>query len=181
MNPYSEPIINSTNYPTGELRRAPRFSILCVIGLLLITASAAVAQTGLSVLRGTVNDQSGAVVPGADISVTELATNIKVRTIRTDSNGGFEIPDLKPGSYRLRAEKIGFKLFVADDLLLDSGQIRRVDIVLQVGGAAEPVSLHGLLQALQFRPGFTVLLRATEDAVHPARVAGRSQRADNQR
>ncbi len=98
-------------------------------------------QTGLSVMRGTVNDQSGAVMPGAEISVTDLATNLKVRTIISDSNGNFEIPDLKPGNYRLRAEKIGFKPFIADDLLLESGQTRRVDITLQVGATTEEVTV----------------------------------------
>jgi Carboxypeptidase regulatory-like domain/TonB dependent receptor len=143
MKLHSEPTIIPTNRPPARLRLVPLYcvSILCVIGLLLITSSSVVGQTGLSVLRGTINDQSGAVVPDAEISVTELATNIKVRTIRTDSNGGFEIPDLKPGSYRLRAEKIGFKPFVADDLLLDSGQTRRVEIVLQVGGTTEEVTV----------------------------------------
>jgi Carboxypeptidase regulatory-like domain len=143
MNLKSGPTTHSTNYPTGRLWRLPHYclSFLCVMSLLLGAASSVTAQTGLSVLRGTVNDQSGAVVPEADISVTELATNIKARTIRTDANGGFEIPDLKPGSYRLRAEKLGFKPFVADDLLLDSGQIRRVEIVLQVGGTTEAVTV----------------------------------------
>src|SRR5262245_56941782 len=98
-------------------------------------------QTGLSVMRGTVNDQSGAVMPGAEISVTDLATNIKVRTTISDSNGNFEIPDLKPSNYRLRAEKTGFKPYIADDLLLDSGQTRRVDIILQVGATTEEVTV----------------------------------------
>jgi Carboxypeptidase regulatory-like domain len=119
-------------------------SELCInscIGLLLIAASLVMAQTGFSVLRGTISDQSGAVLPGAEISVTDLATNIRVRTITTDSTGNFEIPDLKPGSYRLRVEKIGFRPYVADDLLLDSGQTRRLDIALQVGGTTEEVTV----------------------------------------
>jgi hypothetical protein len=143
MNLKSEPTINSSGSSTGRLMRFPlsRVFILGFIGLSLFIASSVMAQTGLSVLRGTVNDQSAAAVPGAEISVTELATNIKARTVTSDSNGNFEIPDLKPGSYRLRAEKIGFRPFVAGDLLLDSGQTRRVDIVLQVGGTTEEVTV----------------------------------------
>jgi carboxypeptidase family protein len=139
MYPDSIPTIKTTNRSTNW--RTARCSILCVTAFLLIVSSSVLGQTGLSILRGTVNDQSGAVVPGAEISVTELATNIKVRAIATDSNGNFEIPDLKPGSYRLRAEKLGFKPFVAGDLLLDGGQTRRVDIVLQVGATTEEVTV----------------------------------------
>jgi Carboxypeptidase regulatory-like domain len=143
MNRNSEHSINSNKRPKRMPRRTPcfRVSILSSIGLLLFAGSLVMAQTGLSVLRGTVNDQSGAVLPGAEISVTELATGIKVRTVITDSNGGFEIPDLKPGGYRLRAEKGGFRPYVADDLLLDSGQTRRLDIALQVGGTTEVVTV----------------------------------------
>src|SRR5215475_2160159 len=143
MNRNGEHSINSNKRPKRMLRRTPGFrvSILSSIGLLLFVSSLVMAQTGLSVLRGTVNDQSGAVLPGAEITVTELATGIKVRTVITDSNGGFEIPDLKPGGYRLRAEKGGFKPYVADDLLLDSGQTRRLDIALQVGGTSEVVTV----------------------------------------
>ncbi|HLV02500.1 MAG TPA: carboxypeptidase-like regulatory domain-containing protein, partial [Acidobacteriota bacterium] len=57
------------------------------------------AQLTLSTLRGTVMDASGAVVPGADINLTDLSTNIS-RTTITDGAGNFEIPDLKNGTYR---------------------------------------------------------------------------------
>jgi hypothetical protein len=138
MNLESESSI--TPAKAGQVRRR-LVSSINLIGLLFFAFSIVMAQTGLSVMRGTVSDQSGAVLPGAEISVTDLATNIKVRTIMTDSNGNFEIPDLKPGNYRLRAEKTGFRPYVADDLLLDSGQTRRVDIALQVGGTTEEVTV----------------------------------------
>src|SRR5512143_1531701 len=94
--------------------------------LFVLVAGLAYAQSEKATLRGTVTDQSGAIVPGADIVVTDLVTNVEVRKLLSDSNGNYEIPDLKPGTYRVRVGMTGFRAFVADSLKLDGGQIRRV-------------------------------------------------------
>src|SRR5262245_18336236 len=99
------------------------------------------AQTALVVLRGTVTEQSGAALPDVVITVTDLTTSLKVRTITTDGNGNFEIPDLKLGSYRVNAEKTGFRAYVADNLVIDAGQTRRLDISLPVGQATDSVTV----------------------------------------
>ncbi|MBI3697975.1 MAG: carboxypeptidase regulatory-like domain-containing protein, partial [Acidobacteria bacterium] len=52
-------------------------------------------------------------------------------------NGNYEVPDLKPGTYRVKADKAGFRTHLAESLLLDAGQVRRVDVLLQVGATAE--------------------------------------------
>ncbi|MBO0721992.1 MAG: carboxypeptidase regulatory-like domain-containing protein, partial [Blastocatellia bacterium] len=112
------------------------------LALLVLINSVSLAQTALSVLRGTVTDESGAIVPDVTITITDLTTNIKVRTVVSDKNGNFEIPDLKLGSYRLNADKNGFRAYVADNLLMDAGQTRRVDISLQVGQATDSVTVE---------------------------------------
>jgi hypothetical protein len=119
--------------PDRNLKRAIRScaSILILLLALLICSSTLLAQTALSVLRGTATDSNGAAVPGVKITITDLATNITVRTVITDDNGNFEIPDLKLGSYRLNAEKAGFRAYAADNVLLDAGQTRRLDFALQ--------------------------------------------------
>jgi len=76
------------------------------------------------------------------ITITDLATAITVRTVTTDDNGNFEIPDLKLGSYRLNAEKAGFRAYVADNVVIDAGQTRRLDFALQVGEASETVTVE---------------------------------------
>jgi Carboxypeptidase regulatory-like domain/TonB dependent receptor-like, beta-barrel len=130
--------------PGGNLERVIRScaSILFLLLPLLICSSTLLAQTAFSVLRGTVTDPNGAALPGVKIAVTDLATNIMVRTVTTDDNGNFEIPDLKLGSYRLNAEKAGFRAYVADNVLLDAGQTRRLDIALPVGEATETVTVE---------------------------------------
>src|SRR5262245_34423676 len=109
------------------------FSGALLVGLILIGTSILIAQSAYSVLRGTVTDSSGAVVVGVKITMTDIATNIAVRKVVTDANGNYEIPDVKLGTYRLTAEKDGFRAFVADKVMMDAGQTRRIDITLQIG------------------------------------------------
>ncbi len=114
--------------------------LYCSIALLLGTGSAT-AQLALSTVRGTATDTTGAVVPGVTVVITAVATNVTARTVSTDANGNFEIPDLLPGLYRLRAELSGFKAFEAGNILLEVGQIRRIDFVLAVGDTSERVTV----------------------------------------
>ena len=117
-------------------------SKLHLLGLVCFASVALLAQTEKGTIRGTVTDSTGGVVPQAAITVTEIATNID-RQIVSDTNGNYEVPDLKPGMYRLKADKTGFRQFVASEVLLDVGQVRRVDIPMQVGSTAETITVEG--------------------------------------
>ncbi|MGH9341952.1 MAG: TonB-dependent receptor domain-containing protein [Acidobacteriota bacterium] len=120
-----------------------RRNLFLIAGALILMGSGLVmAQAALSTIRGTVTDQSGAIVPGVQVTITEVTTNITARTIVTDDNGNFEAPDLKPGTYRLTAELPGFKNYVADNILLESAQIRRIDPVLEIGEATQEVMVE---------------------------------------
>src|SRR5262245_25580760 len=115
-------------------------SIKC--GLCCALAAAALfAQSERATVRGTVIDSSGAVVPEAVITVTDIATN-RDRKTTSDINGNYEVPDLQPGTIRVKADKTGFRSFVAASVLLDAGQVRRVDIPLQVGAATETITVE---------------------------------------
>src|SRR5947207_12921620 len=83
-----------------------------------------------------------AVVPGVEITLTAVGTNVAVRTVLSDANGNFEMPDLKPGLYRLKADLAGFKSFLADAVRLDGVQTRRIDVTLEVGTTAETVTVE---------------------------------------
>src|SRR5215470_5606520 len=128
--------------PGRNLRRRIQLlvSVLSILLPLMIGGST-LAQTALSVLRGTATDPNGAALPGVKIAITDLATRITVRTVITDDNGNFEIPDLKLGSYRLNAEKAGFRAYVAENVVLDAGQTRRLDFALPIGEATETVTV----------------------------------------
>jgi hypothetical protein len=124
----------------------PRSTCRCVLLVVLhvlLGSGVVFAQSGLAVLRGTVTDPSRAVIPGATITLSEPATGVVVRTVVSDEFGNFEIPDVRPGTYNLQAELAGFKTFVSTAILLESGQTRRLDVPLQLGGTAEEVTVVG--------------------------------------
>ena len=81
----------------------------------LLAGGTLFAQTDRAVLRGVIKDASGALIPGAQIAVTEIETNIQARSLVSDANGNYEVPDLKPTIYRLKVEAKGFRAFVADE------------------------------------------------------------------
>ena len=99
------------------------------------------AQLTVSTLRGTATDPAGAVVVNTHIVVVQLATNL-TREINTNANGDFEILDLPRGEYRLTATAPGFKTFVAENILLESSQVRRIDVALELGAAGVEVTVH---------------------------------------
>ena len=114
--------------------------LLC--SFLLVMPLALVAQSDRSTIRGTVTDPTGAIVPRVEITATEVSTNTLARKVMTDDSGNYEIADLRPGNYRLKADAAGFKSFVAENMLLESAQVRRVDIVFQVGSTSESVTVE---------------------------------------
>ena len=99
------------------------FCILATI--LLLVAVPARAQLATAELNGRVTDESGAVLPGATVTVTQTATGL-VRTVVTDSNGTYLISNLPTGPYRLEVMLQGFRSYV------------QTGIVLQVGATPSP-------------------------------------------
>ena len=79
---------------------------LCALSF--VCAIVTLAQTDRGVITGTVKDTSGAVVPNAQITATELGTNATYKT-RTTTSGDFTVPSLPVGSYQVRVENTGFK------------------------------------------------------------------------
>src|SRR4051794_6503394 len=89
---------------------------LNLTGLLLVLLSLLcwplLGQQGLSTLRGTVTDKTGAIVAGVEVSAREVSTNITVRTVTSDAEGNYEMPGLKTGTYQVTATMSGFKTSV---------------------------------------------------------------------
>ena len=110
-------------------------------------------QEGLSTLRGTATDASGAVVPGATVTARQVLTNVVARTVTTDAQGNYEMPALKSGTYQVTATLTGFKTSVVDDVLLQSNQVKRVDITLEVGEVATQITVSAASAAIQTEEG----------------------------
>ena len=108
--------------------------------LTILAALAAFAQN--AEITGTVSDESGAVIPGATVTVTNPATN-QVRTVRTSAAGNFTVPFLAPGIYNVRAETEGFSSAVRTGVALQVGAIARVDFAMAVGNVTEQIEVIG--------------------------------------
>jgi len=93
---------------------------ICVYGVAL--ERTARAQTN-GTIRGTVVDQSGAVVPGTVITVVLGGTDTR-RSVTADKDGSFDIPELTVGSYELSADAKGFKKYVEKDVLVTIGHVK---------------------------------------------------------
>jgi hypothetical protein len=92
-------------------------------------------------LDGTVRDESGAVMPGATVTVTNVATNLS-RTTISNTQGRFVVPALPPGSYRVTAELAGFAKAAREDLVLQLGQSVTLDFTLKVAKSEEVVTVQ---------------------------------------
>ncbi len=110
-------------------------------------------QASLSTLRGTVTDASGAVVPSVVIALRDPATRVPVRQESADTQGNYELIDVKPGTYRLTCEAPGFKPFAADGLILESGAVRRIDIRLSVGESTQEITVTAGAAVIQTETG----------------------------
>ena len=111
------------------------------------------SQETLSTLRGTATDPSGALVPGVAITVRETFSNAELRKVTTDSQGNYEIPGLKQGTYRLTAAMAGFKVLAANEIILSSNQIRRIDVRLEVGAAESEVTVTASASVIETEQG----------------------------
>ncbi len=127
----------------GRFRRLLCRSQLAMLFIVLLAFGLAgnrgFAQAVNATLRGTVKDNSGASVVGAKVTLSEPATGRVVRQAVTSATGDYEFDELLPGTYELRCDQTGFKSFAAQDILLDPGQVRRVDPVLAVGATTTQV------------------------------------------
>jgi hypothetical protein len=95
----------------------------------------------VSGITGTVTDQSGAVVPGANVTATNVATNVQSVAV-TSSVGVYEIVDLIPGTYTVRVEKQGFQPTLIDSVVVEAGGKRSTaDAVLRAGTQTQTVEV----------------------------------------
>jgi hypothetical protein len=107
--------------------------------LALLLAGLADAQPHRGLIRGRVTDSTGQPVDGAQVSATNQATN-EQRRGTSGGDGGFALPELPPGDYRLIVEAGGHKMHV-EELTLGVNQERRSDVRLQLGALTERVEV----------------------------------------
>jgi hypothetical protein len=94
--------------------------------LLLLAPSAALAQFETASVLGAVRDNTGGVVAGATVTLTNVATGVS-STKTTDDNGSYEFFTVRIGTYVLTAEKPGFSVALADNIEVTVGARQRID------------------------------------------------------
>jgi hypothetical protein len=99
-------------------------------------------------LTGSVADASGAVVPGAAVTVRNNATSAQFETLSIE-NGTFVVPALTPGTYTVTVSLPGFKQAIVPDVKIDAGTPATVRVILQVGDTAETVTVEAGGEILQ--------------------------------
>src|SRR3989454_1934644 len=119
-----------------------RIWIASFMGLLASTmTSSSVWAQATAQISGAVQDQSGAVLPGVEVTATQTETGVR-RTTVTNEPGHYVLPNLPLGAYRLEAALPGFRTFVQSGLVLQVNSNPTINIVLQVGQVSEQVEVQ---------------------------------------
>src|SRR5579863_7388078 len=120
-----------------------RHGKLYILSLLIamVLPSWGAAQNINASISGVITDPSGAVVPGATLTLTSLDT-LAVATFKSRSDGHYAFPNLGPGRYELKASATGFRDYVRTGIVLGITQQARVDVRLQVGAAIDRVEVR---------------------------------------
>src|SRR5689334_15056982 len=138
----------------------PRISrILLACSALVVTA---LAQVNKSNLNGVIKDTSGAVVPHAAATLTNLSTGVS-RSELSDETGLYRFLLVDLGEYRLEVSATGFKKFARSGISLQAGETTTVNVTLDLGEVTESVMVQGeasLLRTETAALGATVNTRA---------------------
>lgn len=150
-------------------------SLLLLLLLGLVCVPHAKGQAVSATLLGTVTDASGAVVPGAGITVTENSTGVS-RTASTAAAGTYSLPYLSPGTYRVEITAQGFKKFVRDKVEMTVASSVRVDANLEVGTVSDTVEVTAESPLLQTDRAEVARTFSTQP-IHELPLAERSPQA----
>ncbi len=121
---------------------------LIVCAALWAAAPSMLAQAVYGSIYGTVTDNSGAVIPNATITVTDVAKNTSV-TAQTSAGGDFRVQHLVPDTYRVDADASGFSKTSADNVVVYADTSPKVDLKLSVGSTSNTVTVSSAAPLLQ--------------------------------
>src|SRR5271155_2473488 len=142
--------------------------ILAVVASLPPSQAVAQGET-TSAIVGQVRDTTNAVVPGVTVSITNLETGLR-RSAKTDDSGRFNFPQLKPGTYSVKAEAQGFEPQQNDNVISGLGQKQTVDFTLRVARSNETVEVSSeapIINSENANTSTTLNTSALEDLPNP--------------
>ena len=119
-----------------------------VFCLFVLSISVAFAQFDTAAVLGTVKDSSGAVIPGAKVTLENVKTGV-INVATANSSGNFDFVNVNIGDYRVKAEAPGFKASVTESFNVAVSARQRVDVTLSVGEASQTVAVEGAASLLE--------------------------------
>ena len=141
-------------------------SRLTLLFFVVLAVPTVIAQTFRGTILGTITDSSGAVVPGAKVTVRQVATGL-ARTTEATSDGSYSVPELPIGTYTVTVAAAGFQTSVTRDVIVDVATERRVDAQLRAGQVSETVEVSGetlpLVETTSAELGGTLTTKAIEN------------------
>jgi hypothetical protein len=102
------------------------------------TSAQASTPASAALVRGKISDQTGALIPGTSVTVSNL-NGQTVGTATSDASGNYEVHGIAPGSYTVTATSGGFAPFVSPTIVLTAGQAKRVDVAMAIETAQQSV------------------------------------------
>ena len=115
--------------------------VACLLALIVGFAADGWAQGFQGGIRGAVKD-SGGVIPGAEVTLTNQGTSLS-RSTTTTAAGEYSFPNLAPGMYRLKIVLQGYKVYAQESIPVGTQQFITLDVTLEVGTVAETITVTG--------------------------------------
>ena len=129
--------------------------VACLLLALLIPVSLFAQGGSTGAITGTVADEKGGIVVGAKIVVTNNETGVQDREITSTGSGTFNVPLLRPGSYRIEVTAQGFARFVAEKVIVRVTETSSVIVTLKLGAMSETVTVTEVLVPVELTSAAT--------------------------
>ncbi|HUK47595.1 MAG TPA: carboxypeptidase regulatory-like domain-containing protein [Terriglobales bacterium] len=117
-----------------------RISCLCAFISVFFLSISALGQAGRGSITGTVTDPTGALVPGAKVTLLDKATGVNLHTV-TSAGGLYSFISLNPGLYEVTASQTGFASVAVDNITVNVDQVTQANVTLKVGATTEAVTV----------------------------------------
>jgi hypothetical protein len=169
MKNVNEQTLKGTGQCTSKWEQLTRWSVLAI---LLLFSLPGVAQLSTADVLGTVTDPTGAIIPGASVTLLNTETRA-ARTVTTTSSGDYEFDLLPVGSYTVTVKAPGFKTSTTSALAVEAGDRARSNVQLATGEATQTVTVEAQTPLLQ-ADNATVSSTVTAQAVQNLPLNGRN-------
>lgn len=139
--------------------------VLSLAVVLFLAPAPLFAQGGVAEVNGTIADQTGSILPGATVTITEETTGL-MRTTVSNETGRFVIPAVTPGRYAITAELSGFQTQTRTGVAILVGQAVTLSFTLPVGGLTDQITVTGeapIIEVTQTQIGANITSQQIED------------------